>query len=510
MRKIYFKTNGPLFSTEDDSSVYIEREADKIAYNHIRNKNYIALIEPRQQGKTSLINHLMKKFISESYAFVYVDLTIMDKSDEVTWYRSIYTTILRKLQSSPVTKLPSSEEKNLIQPRNGNTWFDFLVCIAKYAKKIGVLIVIVLDEVGATPPNWSTNFFSVIRSAFVQRNDDTQCLDCLNFIIAGAFDQRSLIKDPVISNFNIHHRVILPDFTLFQIMGLIKKFRLFAKQTTLLAEDIYSWTNGQPSLTQCICEELVSLGISRKTENTTELVNLAVQRFLYGDRQHLAHIRDLLTEEPDLTQEYVKRIWLHHYHPKFDPANNHIHARLALIGIIKAGPDGNCVIRNRFYENTLTSMYSTNHNLIPTKLINIFFSYSHKDEKWLHKLQGHLAILKRQGLINDWYDRDISAGANWEEEIKNHIDTAHIIIMLISSSFIESEYCYSKEMNYALDKNRDSSARIIPIIIRPVHCDTTPLSKFNALPTSGKAVTTWSNTDKALVSIVKEISKSNR
>src|SRR5947199_141348 len=42
--------------------------------------------------------------------------------------------------------------------------------------------------------------------------------------------------------------------------------------------------------------------------------------------------------------------------------------------------------------------------------IEIFCSYAHEDESWLLKLETHLSLLKRQGLISLWHDRLIASG----------------------------------------------------------------------------------------------------
>ncbi len=81
-----------------------------------------------------------------------------------------------------------------------------------------------------------------------------------------------------------------------------------------------------------------------------------------------------------------------------------------------------------------------------TQPIEVFFSYSHKDEELRDELAKHLKILKREGIITDWYDRQISAGTEWEGEIDAHLNTARVILLLISSDFLASDYCYGIEL----------------------------------------------------------------
>ncbi len=49
----------------------------------------------------------------------------------------------------------------------------------------------------------------------------------------------------------------------------------------------------------------------------------------------------------------------------------------------------------------------------PSESIEVFYSYSHKDEKLKDKLATHLASLKNQGIITGWHDRNIDAGQDW-------------------------------------------------------------------------------------------------
>ncbi|HKP12653.1 MAG TPA: toll/interleukin-1 receptor domain-containing protein, partial [Blastocatellia bacterium] len=78
--------------------------------------------------------------------------------------------------------------------------------------------------------------------------------------------------------------------------------------------------------------------------------------------------------------------------------------------------------------------------------MEVFFSYSHKDEKLRDKLADHLRILERQSVISSWHDRRITAGSEWAGQIDEHLNTAHVILLLISEAFLASDYCYDIEM----------------------------------------------------------------
>lgn len=141
------------------------------------------------------------------------------------------------------------------------------------------------------------------------------------------------------------------------------------------------------------------------------------------------------------------------------------------------------------------------------KAVTIFFCYAHEDEPLLKRLKAQLQPLQRQGVIKTWHDRDISAGAEWEHEINEQLNTAEVILLLVSPDFLASDYCYSKEMQRAIERHERGEACAIPIILRPCDWSVTPLGKLQALPKDGKPVTTWSNRDNAFLDAAQGIRK---
>lgn len=138
-------------------------------------------------------------------------------------------------------------------------------------------------------------------------------------------------------------------------------------------------------------------------------------------------------------------------------------------------------------------------------MATIFFSYSHKDEQLRDQLDVHLAALKRQNLIDAWHDRRITAGKELDSSIDTHLESAEIILCLMSPDFIASNYCYSREMERALERHRAGEARVIPVILRYCEWDQTPLSKLRGTPRDNKPVVAWSDRDEAFNDVTKDI-----
>jgi predicted helicase len=140
-----------------------------------------------------------------------------------------------------------------------------------------------------------------------------------------------------------------------------------------------------------------------------------------------------------------------------------------------------------------------------TEPIDLFYSYAHEDEPLRNQLNQHLALLKRQGVIRAWYDREILAGDLWAQEINSHLQTAQIILLLITPAFIASDYCYGNEMTEALKRHALGQTRVIPIILRPCDWESSPFAQLQALPKNAKAVTLWSNRDAAFTDVAKGV-----
>jgi hypothetical protein len=140
--------------------------------------------------------------------------------------------------------------------------------------------------------------------------------------------------------------------------------------------------------------------------------------------------------------------------------------------------------------------------------LSVFYSYSHKDERFVTKLMDHLGVLQRQGVICNWHDRKITAGSEWEGQIDNCLNTAGVILLMVSADFLASNYCYDVELKRAMERHESNEARVIPVILRPVdNWQVTPFGKLQAAPTGGRPVTSWSNRDQAFADVAGHIRK---
>ena len=137
------------------------------------------------------------------------------------------------------------------------------------------------------------------------------------------------------------------------------------------------------------------------------------------------------------------------------------------------------------------------------RTIKAFISYSHKDADLLTQLHEHLSALQRQKLLDAWTDKEIHAGGVIDDHVGQQMEQAQIYLFLVSSAFIQSNYCFEKEFARACERQRAGEALIVPIIIRECDWKIPELRKFKALPEDGKPVVSrhWHSADEAFANV---------
>lgn len=140
-------------------------------------------------------------------------------------------------------------------------------------------------------------------------------------------------------------------------------------------------------------------------------------------------------------------------------------------------------------------------------MASLVFSYAHADEGLRNELEKHLSPLKRMGKISTWHDRRIVPGEAFAGQIDQHFAEADILLLLISSDFIASDYCYQIEMTNALQRHDRGEAIVIPVILRPCAWHQLPFGKLLAATVDGKPITQFPSFDEGFVQVVDAVSR---
>jgi TIR domain len=138
--------------------------------------------------------------------------------------------------------------------------------------------------------------------------------------------------------------------------------------------------------------------------------------------------------------------------------------------------------------------------------IEVFCSCAPEDQKYLDELLNHLKSLERHHPVRIWKSSDIPPGVEWEAERNRHLNSAQVVLFLISAPFLASPF-YEQEILQALSPLGQKKIAVFPILLRPVSLQQTFLEKLQYLPRNGKPIVQWASRDDAFFEVTDEIKR---
>jgi internalin A len=142
--------------------------------------------------------------------------------------------------------------------------------------------------------------------------------------------------------------------------------------------------------------------------------------------------------------------------------------------------------------------------------LRVFFSYSHKDEEYRDELDVHFAMLRNRGLVETWHDRKIIPGEEWDDTIKQQLQEADLVLLMISADFLHSNYIMNEELKILRERHqKGENFDTIPIFTR--ECDTEGFEflKYQGAQQDKQSEMPWiaaaTNRDAVYTAIVKRV-----
>ncbi|WP_338249011.1 CHAT domain-containing protein [Dictyobacter halimunensis] len=138
--------------------------------------------------------------------------------------------------------------------------------------------------------------------------------------------------------------------------------------------------------------------------------------------------------------------------------------------------------------------------------VSIVISYAPEDEKFRASLEKHFTTMRRNGDITIWHANSTAAGDDIIEKV-HYLNSADIVLLLVSKDFLSSDSIYENEIRPAIDRREKGLSRVIPIIVsETADWDKDKLfGNLFALPRQKKPVSAWKDEDSAMVSIVQDV-----
>ncbi|MUG91883.1 hypothetical protein F7734_05115 [Scytonema sp. UIC 10036] len=253
-------------SLPGNDPTYVVREADGILYNALKAGDFCYVLNSRQMGKSSLLQRISYRLEQEGCACVYIDVSRLG-SDETTpsqWYKGTILSLFHSL--------------NLAQHINFKDWWQQQTelspiqrlhqfveeVLLRYVEHHRIFIFI--DEIDSLLSlSFSVNdFFVWIRHCYNQRSYNLK-FNRLGFALFGVARPSDLIFDKRRTPFNIGKAIQLHGFQLHEAKPLLQGLKAAVNQSEAVLREILVWTQGQPFLTQKLCQLVSQIALESAT-----------------------------------------------------------------------------------------------------------------------------------------------------------------------------------------------------------------------------------------------------
>lgn len=365
-----FKVAGPL-NPETDYFVGRAQELKRMIELVELRRAYGLILGASQTGKTSLLFKLQAA-IQPKCTCIYLNLQPFSDLNQHQVYRHLSEQIAERLCGR------IEKEEWLQAADDGLTFIRFLKHLSK--KVPSSRIVFLLDEMDALSHQSLGSLANTIRGIFHQRMEERE-LRKLVFIYAAKEDVLTLAERQGSPLRNITECLYLEDLNRNETVQLLEYG--FAQEgiqiEEVISDHIYGWTHGHPYLTQALGDRLLKMRQQRDVFRLTETsVDKTVQLLHTEGDSNLQHVVSALErakrKSPALLEK-VRDILKSRDKIRFSRTDPEI-LQLELIGIIRKGKEGYCIIRNQIYQHILQDYFQTETTLETGKASGVILHLS--------------------------------------------------------------------------------------------------------------------------------------
>ncbi|MCG8368656.1 MAG: AAA-like domain-containing protein, partial [Pseudanabaenales cyanobacterium] len=344
-----------------DAPTYVVRSADRLLYKALKRGDFCYILNPRQMGKSSLMVRMMHHLQHEGVSCGAIDLTRIG-SETITpeqWYKGLTVELWRSF--------------GLLRRVNLKTWWKEQADLAPVQKLCQFIeeillpeadqqadadpknLVIFVDEIDSVLSlNFPVNdFFALVRSCYNQRSLDPKYRR-LTFAFFGVATLSDLITDHQSTPFNIGQAIQLEGFKEHEAQPLLQGLTETVSQPQIVLKQVLAWTNGQPFLTQKLCQFIRNAASPIPSNQEAEWIENLVRAKVIDkwesqdEPEHLRTIRDRLFQSKqsaqllDLYRQIVRQ-------GEIASADSPVERELLLSGLV-VKQQGTLKVQNRIYE----------------------------------------------------------------------------------------------------------------------------------------------------------------
>lgn len=114
--------------------------------------------------------------------------------------------------------------------------------------------------------------------------------------------------------------------------------------------------------------------------------------------------------------------------------------------------------------------------------IEIVFSFVDEDLSTYQEIQKHLRVSQRAERFVCWSHRDVEAGQDWAERMRERLEIAPLVVILLSPDYLASDQHYEVEAGIALRRQKEGQAQVVPILVRSCNLTGTAFAPLQLVP----------------------------
>ena len=259
-------------SLKTNALTYVERQADIELYNSLIYGEFCYVFSSRQMGKSSLRLRTKHRLEQAGFSCASIDMTRIGSSNITPsqWYKGIVVDLLRGFNLWGKVNLKAwwSEREDLSALQRLSQFVEDILLVHLKSEKIFIFVDEIDSVLGLNFP--VIDFFTLIRSCYNQRAENPE-YNRLTWALFGVATPSDLIADQNCTPFNIGKSIDLHGFMLAEVEPLAAGLEGKVANPMAVLKEILAWTNGQPFLTQKLCQIVVQERNSKGVEEHRSL-----------------------------------------------------------------------------------------------------------------------------------------------------------------------------------------------------------------------------------------------